>query len=309
MALSQEQLMRLLAGVDLPNSDAVYGMDQQQDPASQYMQAYGSDYMDPAMQSFEAASGTAQDPKYWNDDILARQKFYAGLAQDQAKVGYDVSRDRSADQIKQANLSMDEATFADEHGDPTAQLRFLMSKGYNPQTIVDAYEAPTDPADFEAQMKRIDDDLGETDKFGQPLTVHSPGGLTNRHRLYEEAKRLATQQSDEEKGTLMSERWKGLGMQQRAKEIYLRQQNPTKNVAVGRRGDVFYGDDAEHLAQQADTKKVAPRGTKMSYAEWDKQTRKKGQDERLQSKGVRNPGTVLQTSMPSMVGSGIRWGA
>jgi hypothetical protein len=315
MPLSQAQLMRLLAAVDPPNSDSVYGMDQSQgdpnDPAQAWLSSFGSDYLDAALQNAQETGVYAQKPQYQSDDIFARQKFYAGLAQDQGKAAYQVSQDQQATGMKQQQLAMDQAKFNDAHGDPTAQMRVLMAKGMTPQAIVNAYEGATDANDFEAQMKAIDDALDETDQYGTQITVHSPGGMAARERLYQQARQMAQQQQADETDTLMNERWKGLGMQQRAKEIYLRQQNPTKNLAVDTTGAVHYGEDAEQQAAEAIKKvraaQAKPKGKKQTYAEWDRSTRQKGTDSRLQSKGVGNPGTVLRTSIP--VSGGMRFGA
>jgi hypothetical protein len=314
MALTQEQFMRLMAGVDLPNSDSVYGIDPLQgdpnDPTSQYLASYGSDYLDPALQNAAITGVYAQKPQYQSDDIFARQKFYAGLAQEQGKVGYQVQQDTLENTRKQQQLAMDEAAFHDVHGDPDAQMRFLQAKGFTPQMIVNMYEGAPDDATFEEMQKKIDDALSETDQYGTPITVHSPGGLAARERLYQTARQMSLQQQRDEADSLMGERWKGLSPNMRAKEIYMRQQNPTKNVAVAPTGDVYYGEDAEQQAQEAIKKvraaQAKPRGEKMSLKEWDQQTTRKGVENNLRRAGIANPGTVLRTSIP--VAGGMRFG-
>lgn len=256
------ELLYALAGditpYDLQDIQAQGGMDamqqaQPQDPGQAFVDSYGANYMDQAAMEGEAGGLFNQRDYYWWDDLSKREDVLAKRNIAGQKAAYQVFGDERDYGIDQARLELaqgaaerDTRSLGAELGDPAMDRMYLETLGYTPEDFMADMEA--DPQGTYDQIATL---LPMSDQYGNPWNAH-PEGVNRMMSLIQsymgdqqQADMAAQEQAANAPYEMQQQRWGQLTQDERAKEIFLNQQQPGVQRTVAPGGGVHYGEGAE----------------------------------------------------------------
>jgi hypothetical protein len=170
-----------------------------------------------------------------------------------AEAAYDVSQDQFENQIDMGRFELaqgaagrDERQLAAELGSVESDRMYLESLGMTgPDFLAQLAE---DPDSAYADIAEL---LPMSDQYANPWYAH-PAGVNRMMAIVQsyqnEADQTAMQQQQAmDPANLQAQRWGQLTQDERAKEIFLNQQQPGVQRTVAPGGGVHYGPDAEQV--------------------------------------------------------------